>query len=122
MCGWLLHAHSIIQPTNAVYTPKIAAPFVQFYQPTKFPLTTFVVVVIIFYFCALLFNSTTVICTDCRWQNPAIADVYTEHSCAVNVAKYSPSGFYIASGGKYIIHIDKIINTHLHRHIFLLLV
>jgi WD40 repeat protein len=24
--------------------------------------------------------------------------VYTEHSCAVNVAKYSPSGFYIASG------------------------
>lgn len=33
-------------------------------------------------------------------QNPAIADVYTEHSCAVNVAKYSPSGFYIASGGK----------------------
>lgn len=34
-------------------------------------------------------------------QNPAIADVYTEHSCAVNVAKYSPSGFYIASGGKF---------------------
>lgn len=33
------------------------------------------------------------------WQNPAISDVYTEHSCAVNVAKYSPSGFYIASGG-----------------------
>lgn len=32
-------------------------------------------------------------------QNPAIADVYTEHSCPVNVAKYSPSGFYIASGG-----------------------
>lgn len=31
-------------------------------------------------------------------QNPAISDVYTEHSCAVNVAKYSPSGFYIASG------------------------
>jgi WD40 repeat protein len=31
-------------------------------------------------------------------QNPAIADVYTEHSCPVNVAKYSPSGFYIASG------------------------
>ncbi|CAH0564079.1 unnamed protein product [Brassicogethes aeneus] len=31
-------------------------------------------------------------------QNPAIADIYTEHSCAVNVAKYSPSGFYIASG------------------------
>lgn len=31
-------------------------------------------------------------------DNPALADVYTEHSCAVNVAKYSPSGFYIASG------------------------
>lgn len=31
-------------------------------------------------------------------ENPAISDVYTEHSCAVNVAKYSPSGFYIASG------------------------
>ncbi|XP_060522216.1 actin-interacting protein 1 [Cylas formicarius] len=30
--------------------------------------------------------------------NPAISDVYTEHSCQVNVAKYSPSGFYIASG------------------------
>ncbi|XP_066137857.1 actin-interacting protein 1 [Euwallacea fornicatus] len=30
--------------------------------------------------------------------DPAIADVYTEHSCNVNVAKYSPSGFYIASG------------------------
>lgn len=33
-------------------------------------------------------------------QNPAISDIYTEHSCAVNVAKYSPSGFYIASGGE----------------------
>jgi hypothetical protein len=33
------------------------------------------------------------------FQNPAISDVYTEHSCATNVAKYSPSGFYIASGG-----------------------
>jgi WD40 repeat protein len=31
-------------------------------------------------------------------ENPEIADVYTEHSCTVNVAKYSPSGFYIASG------------------------
>nr|XP_018907163.1 PREDICTED: actin-interacting protein 1 [Bemisia tabaci]XP_018907164.1 PREDICTED: actin-interacting protein 1 [Bemisia tabaci] len=31
-------------------------------------------------------------------ENPAIADVYTEHSYTVNVAKYSPSGFYIASG------------------------
>ncbi|XP_014203509.1 actin-interacting protein 1 isoform X1 [Copidosoma floridanum] len=31
-------------------------------------------------------------------ENPAISDIYTEHSCPVNVAKYSPSGFYIASG------------------------
>ncbi|XKL59558.1 hypothetical protein PGB90_000574 [Kerria lacca] len=30
-------------------------------------------------------------------ENPAISDIYTEHSCNVNVAKYSPSGFYIAS-------------------------
>lgn len=35
-------------------------------------------------------------------KNPAISDIYTEHSCAVNVAKYSPSGFYIASGGMMI--------------------
>lgn len=31
-------------------------------------------------------------------ENPELADIYTEHSCQVNVAKYSPSGFYIASG------------------------
>ncbi|KAK9739368.1 hypothetical protein QE152_g9106 [Popillia japonica] len=31
-------------------------------------------------------------------DNPAISDTYTEHSLPVNVAKYSPSGFYIASG------------------------
>ncbi|KAL1122926.1 hypothetical protein AAG570_003251, partial [Ranatra chinensis] len=31
-------------------------------------------------------------------DNPAISDIYTEHSCPVNVAKYSLSGFYIASG------------------------
>lgn len=31
-------------------------------------------------------------------ENPSISDVYTEHSCATNVAKYSPNGFYIASG------------------------
>ncbi len=34
-------------------------------------------------------------------QNPAIADIYTEHAHPVSVAKYSPSGFYIASGGKW---------------------
>lgn len=33
-------------------------------------------------------------------QNPAIADIYTEHAHTVGAAKYSPSGFYIASGGK----------------------
>lgn len=33
-------------------------------------------------------------------QNPAIADIYTEHAHQVTVAKYAPSGFYIASGGK----------------------
>ncbi|XP_054866983.1 WD repeat-containing protein 1 [Amphiprion ocellaris] len=31
-------------------------------------------------------------------ENPAIGDIYTEHAHQVNVAKYSPSGFYIASG------------------------
>ncbi|XP_053544091.1 WD repeat-containing protein 1 isoform X2 [Ictalurus punctatus] len=31
-------------------------------------------------------------------DNPAIADVYTEHPHPVIVAKYAPSGFYIASG------------------------
>jgi WD40 repeat protein len=30
-------------------------------------------------------------------ENPFECDVYTEHSCPVQVAKYSPSGFYIAS-------------------------
>lgn len=36
----------------------------------------------------------------CPLQNPAIADIYTEHAHQVTVAKYAPSGFYIASGGK----------------------
>ncbi|MCI4385360.1 hypothetical protein PGIGA_G00049550 [Pangasianodon gigas] len=31
-------------------------------------------------------------------DNPAIADIYTEHPHPVIVAKYAPSGFYIASG------------------------
>lgn len=30
-------------------------------------------------------------------ENPAIADIYTEHSAPTTVAKYSPSGFYICS-------------------------
>lgn len=33
------------------------------------------------------------------FQDPSISDIYTEHSVPVVVAKYSPSGFYIASGG-----------------------
>lgn len=31
-------------------------------------------------------------------ENPSIADIYTEHAHPVFVAKYAPSGFYIASG------------------------
>jgi len=31
-------------------------------------------------------------------QNPAQADIYYEHAAAATVAKYAPSGFYIASG------------------------
>ena len=31
-------------------------------------------------------------------NNPEICDIYTQHSTTVTVAKYSPSGFYIASG------------------------
>ncbi|XP_064599768.1 WD repeat-containing protein 1-like [Liolophura sinensis] len=31
-------------------------------------------------------------------ENPAISDVYTQHPVQVLVAKYAPSGFYIASG------------------------
>lgn len=35
----------------------------------------------------------------CSPQFPALADIYTEHAHQVVVAKYAPSGFYIASGG-----------------------
>ncbi|OQR67127.1 actin-interacting protein 1-like [Tropilaelaps mercedesae] len=31
-------------------------------------------------------------------KNPAVCDIYAEHSTATTVAKYSPSGFYICSG------------------------
>lgn len=34
-------------------------------------------------------------------QNPALADIYTEHAHQVVVAKYAPSGFYVASGGTW---------------------
>lgn len=40
-------------------------------------------------------NGSSVIIRDIA--NPSIADVYTEHSQPTTVAKYSPSGFYIAS-------------------------
>lgn len=43
-------------------------------------------------------------CVPCAYsglflQNPALADIYTEHAHQVVVAKYAPSGFYVASGG-----------------------
>ncbi len=33
-------------------------------------------------------------------DSPQYADVYTQHAHDVNVAKYSPSGFYVASADK----------------------
>ncbi|XP_069948850.1 actin-interacting protein 1 isoform X1 [Cherax quadricarinatus] len=44
-------------------------------------------------------NGNSVIIRDL--ENPAIAEVYTEHSIQVNVAQYSPSGFYICSGDQH---------------------
>jgi hypothetical protein len=32
-------------------------------------------------------------------KNPAIATTYTGHGAQATVATYSPSGYYIASGG-----------------------
>lgn len=40
-------------------------------------------------------NGSSIVIRDIA--NPAISDVYTEHSHPTTVAKYSPSGFYIAS-------------------------
>uniref|UniRef100_A0A8C0YYH3 WD repeat-containing protein 1 n=2 Tax=Canis lupus familiaris TaxID=9615 RepID=A0A8C0YYH3_CANLF len=37
-------------------------------------------------------------CPTASTLNPALADIYTEHAHQVVVAKYAPSGFYIASG------------------------
>lgn len=48
-------------------------------------------------------ESTVSLCNShllCVLQNPSIADIYTEHPHQVIVAKYAPSGFYIASGGE----------------------
>nr|KAF6503473.1 WD repeat domain 1 [Molossus molossus] len=36
-------------------------------------------------------------------DNPALADIYTEHAHQVVVAKYAPSGFYIASGACWLV-------------------
>lgn len=47
----------------------------------------------------LYVNGNSVIIRDL--QNPGIADVYTQHSTLTTCAKYSPSGFYIASGDQY---------------------
>lgn len=38
--------------------------------------------------------------TLCLSQNPGISDIYTQHSTQAIVARYAPSGFYIASGGQ----------------------
>ena len=53
------------------------------------------------------------------FQDPGVADVYTQHSCNAISAKYSPSGFYIASGGSFTIYPfikfrDEIFNIILH--------
>ncbi|KAA0184729.1 WD repeat-containing protein 1 [Fasciolopsis buskii] len=34
-------------------------------------------------------------------QDPSKNDIYTQHSGTVHVAKYSPSGFYVASADKF---------------------
>jgi len=33
-------------------------------------------------------------------NNPSISDIYTEHATKTTVAKYAPSGYYIASADK----------------------
>ena len=65
---------------------------------------------------------------DSCFQNPSIAEVYTEHSTQVNVAQSAPSGFYICSGGKlglvnlilvdvlYFVFLDGK-NIHIHNNI-----
>ena len=35
---------------------------------------------------------------DCLFQDPTVCDIYSEHAQLTTVAKYAPSGFYIASG------------------------
>ena len=45
------------------------------------------------------------------FQNPINSDHYVQHSVNVTVAKYAPSGFYIASGGNYHERIDDYLLT-----------
>lgn len=44
-------------------------------------------------------NANSIIIRDI--DNPSICDIYTEHSTQTTVAKYSPSGFYIASADQH---------------------
>lgn len=44
-------------------------------------------------------NGNSIIIRDI--DNPSICDIYTEHSTQTTVAKYSPSGFYIASADQH---------------------
>ncbi len=39
------------------------------------------------------------VCNCALSQNPGVSDVYTQHSTDATVARYAPSGYYIASGG-----------------------
>lgn len=44
-------------------------------------------------------NGNSIIIRDI--ENPSICDIYTEHATLTTVAKYSPSGFYIASADQH---------------------
>lgn len=44
-------------------------------------------------------NGNSIIIRDI--ENPSICDIYTEHATLATVAKYSPSGFYIASADQH---------------------
>lgn len=44
-------------------------------------------------------NGNSIIVRDI--ENPSICDIYTEHATLTTVAKYSPSGFYIASADQH---------------------
>lgn len=45
-------------------------------------------------------------------QNPGTSDVYIEHSVQATVARYAPSGFYIASGGMHTIKNNFFLYVH----------